>query len=123
MRMAADPAPGVGPMVQGFGAGGFRIDGAALRAALLTLTSATLWTPPPLTELTIADLQPLIEARPEFILLGTGATLVRPPAALIRALDAVNLGVEPMDSRAAARAWGVLRGEGRVIAAALYPLD
>jgi uncharacterized protein len=28
-----------------------------------------------------------------------------------------------MDSRAAARAWGVLRGEGRVIGAALYPLD
>jgi uncharacterized protein len=27
-----------------------------------------------------------------------------------------------MDSRAAARAWGVLRGEGRRIAAALYPL-
>ena len=123
MRIDADPAPGVGPMVQGFGAGGFRVDGAVLRAVLLTVTGATPWTPPALTELTIADLQPLIEARPEFILLGTGATLVRPPAALVRALDAVDLGIEPMDSRAAARAWGVLRGEGRVIAAALYPLD
>jgi uncharacterized protein len=28
-----------------------------------------------------------------------------------------------MDSRAAARAWAVLRGEGRWIAAALYPLE
>ena len=28
-----------------------------------------------------------------------------------------------MDSRAAARAWGMLREEGRPIAAALYPLD
>jgi uncharacterized protein len=28
-----------------------------------------------------------------------------------------------MDSRAAARAWGVIRAEGRRIAAALYPLD
>jgi len=27
-----------------------------------------------------------------------------------------------MDSRAAARAWAVLRGEGRWIAAALFPL-
>lgn len=123
MKMEADPAPGVGPMVQGFSAGGFRIDGAVHRAVLLTVAGARLWTPPPLAELTEADLQPLIKAHPEFILLGTGATLVRPPAALVRALDAMNLGVEPMDSRAAARAWGVLRSEGRVIAAALYPLD
>jgi uncharacterized protein len=28
-----------------------------------------------------------------------------------------------MDSRAAARAWAVLRGEGRWIVAALYPLE
>ena len=28
-----------------------------------------------------------------------------------------------MDSRAAARAWGVLRAEGREIVAALMPLD
>ena len=60
--------------------------------------------------------------RPEFILIGTGATLVRPPAALVRALEAQGIGVEPMDSRAAARAWGVLRAERRTIAAALYPL-
>ena len=122
MRMTADPAPGGGPMVQGFGPGGFRVDGAVFRAVLLTVASAVDWTPPPLAELTVGDLQPLVDARPEFILLGTGATLVRPPAALIRAWEATDIGLEPMDSRAAARAWGVLRGEGRPVAAALYPL-
>ena len=54
--------------------------------------------------------------------LGTGPTLARPPRELVTELDAAGLGVEPMDSRAAARAWGVLRSEGRRIAAALYPL-
>lgn len=121
--MTADPPPGGGPMVQGFGATGFRVDGAVFRAALLTLDSATPWSPPPLATLTPEDLQPLMAARPEFILIGTGAALVRPPAALIGALEVLDIGVEPMDSRAAARAWGVLRGEGRVVAAALYPLD
>lgn len=122
MRMEADPVPGGGPMVQGLTAGGFRIDGTVFGAALLTVNGATAWTPPALADLTAADLQPLIDARPEFVILGTGAILVRPPANLVQALEASDLGLEPMDSRAAARAWGVLRGEGRVVAAALYPL-
>ena len=123
MRMQADPSPGGGPLVQGFGPNGFRIDGVHHRAALLTVTRANNWTPPALADLTVTDLQALVDARPEFILLGTGDTLVRPPAALVRALEAQDVGLEPMDSRAAARAWGVLRGEGRMVAAALYPLD
>ena len=122
MRMTADPAPGGGPMVQGFGAGGFRVDGVVHRAVLLTVASATPWTPPSLADLTVDELEPLIAVRPEFILIGTGAALVRPPVTLTRTLEARDIGLEPMDSRAAARAWGVLRGEGRVVAAALYPL-
>jgi uncharacterized protein len=118
------PTPGgPGPMVQGFGPGGFRIDGARYRAALLTVERATEWSPPPLDALSAADLQPLIESGPEFLLLGSGGTLRRPPAELTRTLDALGLGIEVMGSRAAARAWGVLRAEGRRVAAALYPLD
>ena len=63
-----------------------------------------------------------ISPAPEFLLLGTGAALVRPPLAFIAALEARGFGVEAMDSRAAARAWGVLRSEGRRIVGALYPL-
>ncbi|HEU0043718.1 Mth938-like domain-containing protein [Sphingomonas sp.] len=118
-RSAAAP----GPMVQGFGANGFRIDGAYFRAALLTVTTATAWSPPPLEALTTETLTLLLAERPEFILLGTGPTLRRPPLPLIAALDAAGIGLEPMDSRAAARAWGILRVEGRQVAAALYPLD
>ena len=118
---AAAPAPG--PMVQGFGAGGFRIDGDHYRSALLTVKAAADWSPPPLSDLSLETLQALLEPSPEFILLGTGARLTRPPVALTRALEAQSLGLEPKDSRAAARAWGVLRSEGRQIAAALYPLD
>jgi uncharacterized protein len=89
----------------------------------MTVERATDWSPPLLGALAINDLEPLIAAAPEFILIGTGAALVRPPAALVRAIEERGIGVEAMDSRAAARAWGVLRGEGRIVAAALYPLD
>ena len=113
-----------GPIVRGFAGRGYRLGDDTVAAALLmTVDHATDWAPPPLGALTIADLGPLIAARPEFILIGTGAALVRPPVALVRAIEEQGIGVEAMDSRAAARAWGVLRGEGRVIAAALYPLD
>lgn len=111
-----------GPMVTGFGPGGFRVENSVFPALLLTVKEATPWTPPPLGELDLAAIELLLDPLPEFVLLGTGATLARPPRALVAALEAAGVGIEPMDSRAAARAWGVLRGEDRAIAAALYPL-
>lgn len=123
MRMEREKQAG-GPIVRGFAGNGYRVDdGAVFRALLLTPEAASEWAPPSLADLTEAALQPLVELSPEFILIGTGAALVRPPVALVQALEARGIGVEAMDSRAAARAWGVLRGEGRVIGAALYALD
>ena len=123
MRMDRDAAAG-GPIVRGFVGSGFRVDDERVfRALLMTVETAVEWAPPPLDRLDTAALQSLVDAAPEFILIGTGAQLTRPPVALVRALEDAGIGVEAMDSRAAARAWGVLRGEGRVIGAALYPLD
>lgn len=123
MRMDREQQAG-GPIVRGFAGSGFRIDDETVyRALLLTPEAAAEWTPPRLDALTDIVLQSLIDLAPEFVLIGTGATLVRPPVALVRALEDREIGVEAMDSRAAARAWGVLRGEGRIIGAALYPLD
>ncbi|WP_137897368.1 MTH938/NDUFAF3 family protein [Sphingomonas sp. 2SG] len=121
--MQADAQTG-GPIVRGFVGSGFRVDDEHVaRALLMTHETSVEWTPPALSVLGEDALQLLIDADPEFILIGTGATLVRPPVALVSALEDRGIGVEAMDSRAAARAWGVLRGEGRVIGAALYPLD
>jgi uncharacterized protein len=91
---------------------------------LLTPEAAIDWDAPPIGALQPADVAAVlgIEPAPEFLLLGTGDRLVRPPATFVAALDALGIGVEPMDSRAAARAWGLLRGEGRWIVAALTPL-
>lgn len=111
-----------GPVVSGFSGRGFRVDDGVYEGLLLTPNRAEGWAPPPLNALTPEVLAPLLtmEPLPEFLLLGTGSTLRRPPPALEAALP---FGIEIMDSRAAARAWGVLRAELRWIAAALYPLD
>ncbi|WP_395614494.1 Mth938-like domain-containing protein [Allosphingosinicella sp.] len=123
MKAERTPA-GYGPLVQGFAGRAFRVSGATYDAVLLTPEAAMGWIAPALDALTEAELAPLLAVSPppEFILLGTGPALQRPPPALVAALDAGGIGVEAMDSRAAARTWGLLRGEGRWIAAALLPL-
>jgi len=116
---------GTGPLVRGFAAdGAFVVEGAAHRAVLLTPERAAGWSPPDLIALTPESLDDLLalDPAPEFLLLGTGSTLARPPPAFVRALDARGIGVEAMDSRAAARTWAVLRAEERWIVAALLPL-
>lgn len=113
-----------GPIIRGFTRTGFRLDEATvMNAVMLTVAQAQPWSPPPLQTLDEAALAAILDPAPEFILIGTGQMLAHPPRALVRSLEERGIGVEAMDSRAAAKAWGVLRGEGRQIAAALYPLD
>jgi uncharacterized protein len=114
-----------GPVVQGFVGNGFLVDGGVYRGLLLTPKRADQWQAPPLAELAANDLAPLLELdpAPEFILLGTGSKMAFAPKSLIALLDARNIGIEAMDSRAAARTWGMLRAEERWIAGALMPLD
>lgn len=111
-----------GPVVSGFSGRGFRVDDGVYEGLILTPSRADGWSPPPIDALTLDDFAPLLamDPLPEFVLLGTGRTLRRPSPVLEAGLP---FGIDVMDSRAAARAWGVLRAELRWIAAALYPLD
>lgn len=113
-----------GPVIQGFTSRGFSIDGATYQGALLTPVRVESWVPPPIAQLTVEHLELLLalEPQPEFLIVGTGAAMAFPPRALVRTLEERGIGVEAMDSRAAARTWGMLRSEGRWIAAALMPL-
>ena len=116
--------PASGPVVQGRTEDGFVVDGTAYRAMLLTPERVLAWEPPALEELAVGHFEPLLELQPpaEFLILGTGAGMAFPPRALVRELEARGIGVEAMDSRAAARTWGLLRSEGRWIAAAIMAL-
>ena len=122
MRMDREAVEG--PVVSGLSPQGFRVDDNIYRALTITPLRADGWEPPAIAALDLAALVPALglDPQPEFLLLGTGAALVRPPVPLVRALDRRGIGVETMDSRAAASAWGVLRAEGRWIAGAFYPV-
>lgn len=116
--------PGSGPVVTGLTRTGFRLQGTHITGGLmLTPEQAHGWDAPAFADLGEASLQTLLdlEPSPEFILLGTGRTLVHPARALVDMLSQRSIGVEVMDSRAAVRAWAVLRAEDRWIGAAIYP--
>lgn len=118
--------PYAGPVIRGFSGNGFRVDDTVFAdGVLLDPQEAHGWAAPAgveaLTPEMIAGLI-AIDPLPEFLLLGTGPRLAQPPRAFVAALEARGIGVEAMDSRAAARAWGVLRQEERWIVAALLPL-
>ena len=78
------------------------------------------WESTPFNELTGDDFAILLETGPEVVVLGTGSTHVIPPRELMFAFARQGVGFEVMDTRAAARTFNVLVGEGRKVAALLY---
>jgi uncharacterized protein len=78
------------------------------------------WQPAPVETLCIDDLSALLAMSPELIVVGTGSTQVMPDRELMFAMARKGVGLEVMDTPAAARTYNVLIGEGRSVAAVLY---
>jgi len=78
------------------------------------------WVPAPVETLSIEDLATLVAANPDVIVIGTGSAQVLPNRELMFAMARKGIGLEMMDTPAAARTFNVLISEGRSVAAALY---
>ena len=78
------------------------------------------FSPPPVPSLQETHFEQLFELEPELILLGTGPENVFPSRELTFAFARRGVGLEVMDTQAAARTFNVLAGEGRRLAAVLY---
>lgn len=104
--------------IDGYGPGFFRVGGEVFNGAVLLLPSGpVLWGG-------YDDAGALAAAAGEVdvLLLGTGAEIAHPPAALRRAVEAAGLGLEVMASAAACRTYNVLLAEGRRVGAAMLPV-
>ena len=77
------------------------------------------WQPKAIEDLSIDDLDALLSGNPELIVIGTGTNNLFPPRELVFAFARRGIGLEVMDTAAAARTFNVLAGEGRRIAAVL----
>jgi uncharacterized protein len=111
------------PAIDAYGGGGFRLSGAWHAGSLLIVADeAQPWPVASLGELTLEALGPVFaagRAEVEFLLLGVGARNAPPPRAIREALLAAGMGLEFMDTPAAARLYNVLTSEVRRLAAAL----
>lgn len=104
--------------VDSYGPGFFRVGGKVMTGAVLLLPSG------PVTWGGYDDAAALVAVADEVdvLLLGTGAEIAHPPAALRRAVEAAGLGMEVMASPAACRTYNVLLAEGRRVGAAMLPV-
>lgn len=111
------------PSVDAYGEGGFRLAGERREGSVLILgDEARSWPVASLAELTVEALAPVLEAGRadvEFLLLGVGARNALPPRDVREAFRRAGIGLEFMDTPAAARLYNVLTAEGRRLAAAL----
>lgn len=78
------------------------------------------WSRKAVAELNEDDFAALLEGKPEVIIVGTGTTNIFPPRELVFAMARRGIGLEVMDTAAAARTFNVLVAEDRQVAAVLY---
>lgn len=114
------------PIIDAYGDGGFRLAGARHEGSVLILADeARSWGVTALADLTLADFQPVLDAGVadvEFVLLGTGPRNALPPREVREGLRAAGIGLEFMDTAAAAKLYNLLTSEGRKLAAALIAI-
>lgn len=80
------------------------------------------WRPTSVAGLQPEDMEAILALKPAVVLLGTGPRLRFPAPAVMAAMLTRGIGLEVMDSAAAARTFNVLATEGRqVVAAFLLP--
>lgn len=111
------------PSIDAYGQGGFRLAGARHEGSVLILNDEPrTWGVSAMADLTLAALEPVLAAGPEaveFVLLGTGERNALPPREVRDGLRAAGIGLEFMDTPAAAKLYNLLTSEGRRLAAAL----
>ncbi|MFN3643882.1 MAG: Mth938-like domain-containing protein [Gemmobacter sp.] len=116
MRLTEVSFP-TGVPIDGYGPGFFRIGGAVIRGAALVLPAGpAAWES--------GDAAPFLAAAGaiDVLFVGTGPEIAPIPPGFRAALEAAGIGVEIMNSPAAARTYNVCLAEGRRVAAALIPV-
>jgi uncharacterized protein len=108
--------------IEAYGRGGFRFAGMSHRGSILILpTGIHAWRVTDPRAMTPADFTPVWREAPpiEFLLVGTGTSIVPFPDALRRPFREAGISVDAMQTGAAARTYNVLLAEERRVAAAL----
>jgi uncharacterized protein len=107
--------------VKGYQPGTIRVNELTLTRSIIVAPDNLIqdWPPQTIAELTKAHLKVIAEMKPAILLLGTGAVLTFPAAEILGDLINLGIGVEVMNTSAAARTYNALTAENRNVVAAL----
>ena len=108
--------------IQGYGDGGFRIEGERIEGSLIVFSSRVVpWPVSDPADLTLTSFDAVLAENPpvEILVVGCGARLVLPPSELRAKLREAGVAADFMDTGAACRTFNVLLAEERRAAAAL----
>jgi uncharacterized protein len=113
-------------LIQGYGAGNFRIAGEAHSGSVIILPEITMsWSVTRYEDIAAETLSAVAEARDsiEVLLIGCGPRMGMPRADIRDYLKGVGIVPEWMDTGAACRTFNVLLTEDRAVAAALIAVE
>ena len=87
-------------------------------SVIVTADAVRPWAARSVADLSTSDLGPILDLRPELILLATGAVQRFPPTPVLYHALAQQVGIEVMEIGGACRTYNVLVGDGRRVALA-----
>lgn len=126
MNDITPPVPVGRQLIQGYGAGAFRVGGDTHRGSVLVLPDKTVsWPVLSYEEITASSFAELFSSETplEVLLIGCGARMGMPRADIRDALKEYAIVPEWMDTGAACRTFNVLLSEDRAVAAALIAVE
>jgi len=104
--------------IDGYGPGFLRVGGTVVHGpVIVTATGTKSWAGPDDTAALVA-----LAGQADVILFGAGETLQPVPPALTAAIEDAGMGIEPMPTPSACRAYNILLAEGRRVALAAVPI-
>lgn len=112
--------------IASYGNGGFRFAGMSHQGSLLILANGMhAWRPSRFSEVTKDDFAAVLlsEARPAFLLFGTGLEMHFPTPDLRKAFAEAGIALEAMTTGAAVRTYNILLAEKRDVTAALLAVE
>ncbi len=88
-------------------------------SVIISPLTLQLWRVKTVSNLTERDFDAILEWEVEVVLIGTGSRIIFPPPGVYRSLVEKGIGVEIMDTPAAARTYNILASDGRKVVAML----
>jgi uncharacterized protein len=121
MKFTQDRPGGDTKVIRAYAPGRINVNDVLIRQSFILAPNRLIenWPPQRFSDITLEYLQAALQLEPEILIIGTGAALHFPAAAIMADIQRRGIGLEVLDTAAACRTYNVLVSENRNVVAAL----